>query len=244
VDGGREWEIDWEEANYLCDRDPAAFFSILQQQKHTLERLSYSHSEKADPPTSLPVKCTALSGFERLREVAVSGRSSSFEEALRWEKTAPPNLSSLATKGYMSKRSVDRMERYQHDTRWLLDASAAIKSLRDVTISTSKDFTSMTSNEVDAMKELGKLLESRNVHLHMFSRRRRGAIPPILYKERGEVETLEYESEGDRFLNPATAALLEASDDQSSSDPSNLDSNTDPDDEDDDFMDELNEDER
>jgi hypothetical protein len=158
------------------------------------------------------------------------------------EKTAPPNLVSLTAIGDMVRQrghGAIILNRHESQTHWLLDASTSIDSLQDVTIITTKAYDPMTVDHTDTMKHLGKAFESRNVHLHILSRRSRGAIPPILYGECDDKETLEYESEGDRVLNMSTVADSSDSYDEDSSDHDSTEYHSS--DEDVGFMDEVEE---
>lgn len=89
----------------------------------------------------------------------------------------------------------DLTQDYKKQAGWVIKAAATMHTLERVTICTTRNFEPLKEEEKYAITQLGKAFEDHRAQLRIISTRRRGAIPPILYGEKGPAEELVYLSE-------------------------------------------------
>jgi hypothetical protein len=202
-----------------CQQKPARFFSILQQQQHSLEHFSYFpidyNDEDHDPEvirlryrftSKLDSASTGLAGFTALRRIEIHDFCPNLQEVLCKRDTAPPNMTSLRAScpdvpslqiiPPNNPHQLLRSAWWQGKENWVVTACQTIPSLYRIELvadpGSSLKWASDSPTHRQTVKGLGKLLFSHYRHLRLYQEKSTRYKPPILYEEKPVENELVY----------------------------------------------------
>ncbi|KAK5131365.1 hypothetical protein LTR08_000968 [Meristemomyces frigidus] len=190
--------------NQLCARDPKAFFSALHQQHRTLQTLIYEPTETRGVHAHASAN-SSFGDFREMRTIEITAACPLIQKLLLSDLTAPPNLVRLAV------REISLLLLYTHQISQsgvpssVFSAVSVLPKLKELEFTYRTDlswedhFDSYPELE-DVIKKYGKTLKGRGIAMRMWRiGSHHSVVRPILYGEKMEPDTLDYENDETGF---------------------------------------------